>query len=256
MRRTAWLLILCFVLMLTSCTGQGDDAASLSTTASSTETATTGTTTTSIATETPSTTTETTVNITTIAPTATTITETPTSTTTTGSAEAVNGVYFNDGVVAAYVDGASPLKGYVAVTEATFREEYDLNFAPFLNEKNYDIEYELAYERDEETFEPDVSRFAGCGEVTFRTNDGNGRMSLRITKKVFSPYFIAKTPDGGNGKKSLIGGCKAELFNVEDSFLVGTFRLGEYCISCYAEEVTQAELADLLLSVIENYPHE
>ena len=129
MRRTAGLLILCFVLMLTSCTGQGDDAASLSTTASSTETATTGTTTTSIATET-------TVNITTIAPTATTITETPTSTTTTGSAESVNGVYFNDGVVAAYVDGASPLKGYVAVTEATFREEYDLNFAPFLNEKN------------------------------------------------------------------------------------------------------------------------
>ena len=40
MRRTAGLLILCFVLMLTSCTGQGDDAASLSTTASSTETAT------------------------------------------------------------------------------------------------------------------------------------------------------------------------------------------------------------------------
>lgn len=50
MRRTAWVLILCFVLMLTSCTGQGDDAASLSTTVSSTEAVTTTTTTTGAAT--------------------------------------------------------------------------------------------------------------------------------------------------------------------------------------------------------------
>lgn len=251
MRRTAWLLVLCFVLMLTSCTGQGDDAASLSTTVSSTEAVTTTTTTTGAATT--GTAPETTASISITPPTGTTGSETAATTATTGSAEEEGGVYFNDGAVAMYI-GTDALNAYVPVTEDVFRAEYDLDFAPFLNESSYEITYELAYARDTETFQVDVSQFGGYGEVTIQTDDGSGKMALKVKRKNLYPHYIVKRRDGAAAKKSMIAHCEVELFNVEDSFLLGTFKVGDCWMSCFADGVTQAEMVRLIQSVIENSP--